>query len=165
MESKHLAKLGRYPGMTMKVIAPIASINAAANNNVIYYYKPSIPCKLVGAKMHVLVVAAVALSAVATIVKQTALTDSDLKRDILTVGTLITAGTAVTGTDMLKFATTSVSAAANVTALPTPGANLMAAETNLNPETNDAIVVTLPCLANAAGALLSAWLELELMPI
>ena len=173
MKSKDNRKLSALSKQPFKIIGSVTTAESAAES-MVYYAKPSVPCKLIGARLNVVTAAGASLSATAKFTKETAVTDPDLGYDKLVFGfqlnvgaatktsVAITEGTAVSSDDIMQLAAASVASATSV-ATAVPGANFLDAANYFNPKDNDALRIDLPCASHATN--LIGTLELEFLPI
>jgi hypothetical protein len=145
--------------LSVKITGAVTTGNS---KDTLYYVKPSFRCKVLGAKLYVVTASGANLGSKALITKETAVTDTDLPLDTVTISTNITAGTVVDNDDILNFAVADV-AGAKTTKIATPGANHAGTENDFDPDDNDAILILFPATSNAT--LMVATLELELQPL
>lgn len=159
MRSRDYAQTVTGEHRTIKYFGAVTTGNSAA---VAYYLKPSIHCKLIGAKLYVVTAAGANLSGVGTFTKETAVVDTDLKPDVITISTNISAGTAVSNDNFLNFAVADV-ASATTTKVAIPLTDHAGAENDFNPDENDALLISFPATNNAT--LMAATLEVEFAPV
>jgi hypothetical protein len=158
MDSNTFAKLVNQENTPFKIRG---SITTANGGNTVYYCKPSVKCKLIGAKILVQTAAGANLSATGKITKETAVTDTDLLFDTITINTNVTAGTGADNDDLMQCAVASV--ASLIVASFYPGANYLTAENEFNPAESDAILISFAGGSNAT--LLAGTLELEFLAV
>lgn len=159
MESKDYRKLLALAKHPFKIVGSVTTGNGAAT---LYYVKPSVPCKLIGAKLNVITASGANLGSAALLTKETGVTDKDLPYGKITISTNITAGSAVSNDDFMQFAVASV-ATAKVTVAGLPQANFLGTENNFDPKLNDALLILFPATSNAT--LMVGSLELEFLPL
>ena len=158
MLSKEYAKLDNHNKTTFKVLGSITTPAAATNDDYYYYVKPSVRCRLINAVLHIVVGPGAGVTLLLT--KETAMTDTDLPFDTVTISTNVSDGTAVASTDLLNIATGTANTI-NINSIP--GANYSSADNYFEPSTNDAVMIKVPDTNN--DTLLVGELELEFMPI
>lgn len=158
MKSVNLKNIINKGLVPIKIVGAVTTGNSS---NTLYYVKPSVRCKLIGAKLHVVTASGANLSSPGLLTKETAVTDPSLPVDTVTISTNINAGTAVDGV-FLNFATTDVAAAKTVK-VATPGANHAGTENDFNPAEDDALLILFPKTSNST--LMVATLELEFLPV
>ena len=174
MESKYNRKLAALAKQPFKIIGAVSTPTSLANTKI-YYVKPSVPCKLIGAKLHVLTADGANLASAALLTKETGVTDKNLPFDKLTMGSqfltaspytsvtlAVTPGSAVSNDDFMQFAVASV-ATAKVSVAGLLGANYAGSENSFDPKNNDALLFTMVCANNVT--VLDAQLELEFIPL
>lgn len=159
MKSVNLKNIINKGLVPIKIVGAVTTGNSS---NTLYYVKPSVRCKLIGAKLHVVTASGANLSSPGLLTKETAVTDPSLPVDTVTISTNINAGTAVNNDDFLNFATTDVAAAKTVK-VATPGANHAGTENDFNPAEDDALLILFPKTSNST--LMVATLELEFLPV
>ena len=150
MKSVDLKNILAAKMLTIKTIQPIASTNGAA---VIYYFRPSIKCRLVGAKVRL--TATPTNDQVITFTKET-LTAAGLlalkANDILTVSADISDAVANTA----FMSTTS-----KATAPAASGANYLGAKSVIDGEGGEVLRID---IADSGSHPLAGFMELEFLP-
>lgn len=158
MESKDLRKLMNMGKVPFKVTGSVATANGST---LTYYVKPSVKCKLLLGRLHIVTAAGAALSAPGGITKETAVNDPDLLPDTVTISTNITAGTAVDNDALLSVATAGVGSVGVYNMVP--AANHAGTANIFDPALNDALLLTLP--GGSHATVMAATLELEFIPV
>ena len=159
MDSKSLFKLNALSARnTVKIQGAVTTGNSGATK---YFLRPSIPCKLIGARLMVVTAAGANMSAAATFKKSKQFAAPSIQYNTLTPAGSLTGGTDA-GKTFMGFAATAV-ATANTCNHATPGNDYADAENAFSPDNKDVIVVEFPKTSHAT--LMAATLEIELLPL
>ena len=160
--SKTLANASNHERTPIKYYATITGIQ---NAHTYHYLKPSVKCKLLGAKLNIITAAGEVAQTVTAVTKETAVPSSTIPFDTITQTTAVGKGTAVDGDagfNALLMASTTALSAVSVLVF-TPGANFNDAVATFDPANNDAIIFDFHHADNST--LMVAVLEVEFIPV
>lgn len=154
VDLKNILNKGLFP---VKFMGDVTTVNAAANADKVYYFKPSFACRLINATLHV--VTAPGASTTLVIRKITAVENPTPAPDQIVVNSSYD-GDAVSNSDLITLA----SGTSNEVIIPgKPDAHYSSANNAFYPDNDDALLITFSDTNH--DTLMVGELELEFLPL